>query len=85
MKSRRPTQADVAKLAGVSQAAVSQVLNRNDSTRQEEKKQRLLDAIDQLGYIPNTQAQGFEPLLHTYLTKFHEWLNIMRNLFKISV
>jgi len=32
MKSRRLTQVDVAKLAGVSQAAVFQVLNCNDST-----------------------------------------------------
>ena len=58
MKSRRPTQADVAKLAGVSQSAVSQVLTRSDSAIPEETKQRVLDAIDQLGYVPNKLAQS---------------------------
>jgi len=58
MKSRRPTQEDVAKLAGVSQSAVFHMLNWNDSTRQEGKNQRLLDAIDQLGYAPNTLGRN---------------------------
>jgi LacI family transcriptional regulator len=58
MKSRRPTQADVAKLAGVSQSAVSQVLTRSDSAIPEETKQRVFDAIDQLGYVPYRPAQS---------------------------
>jgi LacI family transcriptional regulator len=58
MAKRRPTQADVAKLAGVSQAAVSQVLNRNDFAIPSETRQRILDAIDQLGYVPNKSAQS---------------------------
>jgi len=58
MKTRRPTQEDVAKLAGVSQTAVSQVLNRNDSAIPEETRQRILGAMDQLGYVPNKFAQS---------------------------
>jgi LacI family transcriptional regulator len=63
MKTRRLTQVDVAKLAGVSQAAVSQVLNCNDSTRPKETRQRILDAIDRLGYVPNTLAQSLGNLI----------------------
>ncbi|NIS81975.1 MAG: substrate-binding domain-containing protein [Anaerolineales bacterium] len=58
MKARRSTQEDVAKLAGVSQSAVSQVLNRNDSAIPEETRQRILGAMDQLGYVPNKFAQS---------------------------
>jgi LacI family transcriptional regulator len=58
MANRRPTQADVAKLAGVSQAAVSQVLNRNNFAIPAETRQRILDAIEQVGYVPNKSAQS---------------------------
>lgn len=58
MKSRRPTQGDVAKLAGVSQSTVSQVLNRNDIAIPEETRQRVLRAVDHLGYVPNKLAQS---------------------------
>ena len=58
MRNRRPTQADVAKLAEVSQSAVSQVLTHSDSAIPAETKQRVLDAIDQLGYVPNRRAQS---------------------------
>ncbi len=58
MKSRRPTQEDVAKLAGVSQSAVSQVLNQNDAAIPEGTRKRILSAIDQLGYVPNKSAQS---------------------------
>lgn len=57
MKNRRPTQADVAKMAGVSQSAVSQVLNDSNSIPQE-TRQRVLRAMDQLGYVPNKFAQS---------------------------
>lgn len=58
MSGRRPTQADVAKLAGVSQAVVSQVLNNNDFSITPNTRQRVLEAIDQLGYVPNKFAQS---------------------------
>ncbi len=58
---KRPTQVDVARLAGVSRATVSYVLN--DPTDQRipispETRQRVLDAIAELGYEINARAQS---------------------------
>jgi LacI family transcriptional regulator len=58
---KRPTQADVARLAGVSRATVSYVLN--DQTHQRvpisaETRQRVLEAIAELGYEPDARAQS---------------------------
>lgn len=47
---------DVAKLAGVSIATVSYVINGTKSVKQETKL-RVLDAIEQLNYIPNNSAR----------------------------
>jgi LacI family transcriptional regulator len=58
MTNRRPTQEDVAKLAGVSQSVVSQILNKNEISVSENTRQRVLDAIEQLGYVPNKFAQS---------------------------
>ncbi len=57
--SRRPTQMDIARLAGVSQATVSQVLNNAmiDSIPQK-TRQRVLDAIESLGYVPDRTARS---------------------------
>ena len=56
---KRPTQREVAGLAGVSQAAVSQVLNGGPSGVRipDATRQRVLDAMHQLGYVPNVAAQ----------------------------
>lgn len=57
--SRRPTQADVAKLARVSQATVSYVLNDNSAISvPEETRGRILAAVDELGYVPNGIARS---------------------------
>ncbi|GIV80646.1 MAG: LacI family transcriptional regulator [Litorilinea sp.] len=59
VRPRRPTQADVARLAGVSQALVSYVLN--DAAHVSippETRQRILDAVAELGYVPNTAARS---------------------------
>ena len=59
-EARRPTQADVARLAGVSRGTVSVVLNdRRDGPIQvsEETRQRILAAAQNLGYAPNPAAQ----------------------------
>ena len=55
----RPTQFDVAKLAGVSQKTVSLVLN-NDTTYSipVETHQRVQDAMAKLGYVPHRMARG---------------------------
>jgi LacI family transcriptional regulator len=57
----RPTQVDVARLAGVSRATVSYVLNGLTEGRvpiSEETRQRVLDAIEELGYEPDARAQA---------------------------
>jgi LacI family transcriptional regulator, galactose operon repressor len=57
----RPTQVDVARLAGVSRATVSYVLNGLTDGRvpiSDETRQRVLDAIEELGYEPDARAQA---------------------------
>ncbi|MEI7844888.1 MAG: LacI family DNA-binding transcriptional regulator [Chloroflexota bacterium] len=51
-----PTQADVAKIAGVSQLAgfAKRVLNQSETVKVPKKThQRVFDAMEQLGYVPN--------------------------------
>jgi LacI family transcriptional regulator len=56
---RRPTQNDIARLAGVSQATVSQVLNNAMvGSIPEETRRRVQDAIEQLGYVPDRAARS---------------------------
>lgn len=57
----RPTQVDVARIAGVSRATVSYVLNGLTEGRvsiSDETRQRVLDAIEELGYEPDARAQA---------------------------
>ena len=57
----RPTQVDVARLAGVSRATVSYVVNGVKEGRvpiSEETRQRVLDAVEELGYEPDARAQA---------------------------
>jgi LacI family transcriptional regulator len=57
----RPTQADVARLVGVSRATVSYVLNGVTDGRvpiSEETQQRVLAAIKELDYEPDARAQA---------------------------
>lgn len=60
MKRKQPTMNDVAKLAGVSQPTVSRVLSRSESTPSisEETSQRVLEAVEKLGYRPNVVARS---------------------------
>ena len=58
---KRPTQVDVARLAGVSRATVSYVINGQTRGRvkiSDETQQRVIDAIATLGYVPDAQAQA---------------------------
>jgi LacI family transcriptional regulator len=58
-KTRLPTMNDVAKLAGVSQTTVSFVVNNTPNTGiPEETRQRILAAIEELGYRPNAFAKS---------------------------
>lgn len=58
---KRPTQVDVARLAGVSRATVSYVVNGHADGRvpiSEETRQRVMQAVTQLGYVPDARAQS---------------------------
>lgn len=54
---RTPVMADVARLAGVSHQTVSRVVNGQTNLRPE-TRDRVLRAIDQLGYRPNSAARS---------------------------
>jgi DNA-binding LacI/PurR family transcriptional regulator len=56
----RPTQADVARAAGVSQATVSMALNAGDAARHrltDETRRRVLAAVEETGYWGNLAAK----------------------------
>lgn len=55
----KPTQQDVARLAGVSRATVSYVVNKRETENAipQETTERVWTAIHELGYVPNQQAQ----------------------------
>lgn len=58
---KRPTQIDVARMAGVSRSTVSYVLNDQDELKipiSEETRQRVMQAIADLGYEPDGRAQA---------------------------
>lgn len=54
---RKVTRKDVAREAGVSETIVSYVINKNRYVK-EEKRQRVLEAIDRLQYRPNNIARA---------------------------
>ena len=58
---KRPTQVDVARLAGVSRATVSYVVNSRINGRvpiSEETHRRVLEAVAELDYVPDARAQA---------------------------
>jgi len=56
---KRPTQSDVAKLAGVSRATVSYVVNSSpDVPISSETRDRVLSAVAQLNYAPDARARS---------------------------
>jgi DNA-binding LacI/PurR family transcriptional regulator len=87
MRKGRPTQADVARAAGVSQTTVSIVLNRakpENVRLAESTRKRVLDALEQTGYIVNPIARslaghrtniigvfGFEPVFGASTDSFY--------------
>src|SRR5437870_2339192 len=56
-KSRQVTQRDVAKHAGVPISSVSYVLNKGPRSVSAKTRERVLQAIQDLGYRPNEHAQ----------------------------
>jgi LacI family transcriptional regulator len=58
---KRSTQVDVARLAGVSRATVSYVVNSRTNSRvpiSEETRRRVLEAVAELDYVPDARAQA---------------------------
>lgn len=58
---KRPTQVDVARVASVSRATVSYIVNGltdNQVRISDETRRRVMDAIDELGYEPDARAQA---------------------------
>jgi LacI family transcriptional regulator len=55
----RPTQSDVARVAGVSQTVVSHVLNgKQPKSMTQATRERVLEAMNELGYVPDQTAQS---------------------------
>jgi DNA-binding LacI/PurR family transcriptional regulator len=56
---RRPTSADVARLAGVSRTQVSYVLNNTGTAHvSADKRRRIFEAAEELHYVPHQSAQA---------------------------
>ena len=55
---KQKTIRDVAKLAGVSVATASRVINNVDYPVRPQLKQKVQDAIQQLNYVPNAMARA---------------------------
>jgi LacI family transcriptional regulator len=58
---KRPTQADVARIAGVSMATVSYVINDRADDRvsiSAETRLRVMKAVEKIGYVPDSRARS---------------------------
>ncbi len=58
VRKRRVTSQDVAKQVGVSRTTVSFVLNNVEANISPETRQRVLQAAEELGYVPNAAARA---------------------------
>jgi LacI family transcriptional regulator len=68
--SKAVTQDDVARRAGVSRSNVSYVINNGPRKVSDETRQRVLEAIKDLGYRPNKHAQMLSATEETFADKY---------------
>ncbi|MDE0933555.1 MAG: LacI family DNA-binding transcriptional regulator [Novosphingopyxis baekryungensis] len=71
MSSRQPTINDVARLAGVSKKTVSRVINRSPNLKSE-TREKVEQAVAELGYVPNPQARGLALRRNFLLCLLHD-------------
>ncbi|MBX3016220.1 MAG: LacI family DNA-binding transcriptional regulator [Caldilineaceae bacterium] len=95
MSRRKITSHDVATRAGVSRTTVSYVLNKVETANiSEQTRQRVLDAADALGYVPNAAAQMLAghrshiiglvfPRLHSHLSTHLFLLQILEGIMAV--
>lgn len=55
---RKPTIMDIASRAGVSKATVSMVVNKKDGSISKATREKILNIIEEVGYIPNSIARS---------------------------
>jgi LacI family transcriptional regulator len=67
---KKPTMKDVAKAAGVSQSTVSFVINDAPISISDEVKQRVLQTIDDLGFVPRAKAKNYSSLSDSIIALF---------------
>lgn len=80
-KSRKPTNKDVARLAGVSVATVSYVINgRTDQKISEDTRKKVLHAINFLGYVPNPHATAIKTQSKSIIVRTSEKNGTLHNL-----
>ena len=70
MNKDKVTIRDVARVADVSPATVSRVLNNSDHPVKREVREKILLASKQLGYIPNLQARNLKSRESMEIIKF---------------
>lgn len=80
VKSKKPTNKDVAELAGVSVATVSYVINgRTDKRIPEETRKKVLHAINFLGYVPNPHATAMKTAVKDIVVKTSKQNSTLQN------
>lgn len=80
VKSKKPTNKDVAEFAGVSVATVSYVMNgRTDKRIPEETRKKVLHAVNLLGYVPNPHATAIKTSVKDIVVRTSSTNSMLQN------
>ncbi len=80
VKSKKPTNKDVAEFVGVSVATVSYVVNgRTDKRIPEETRKKVLHAINLLGYVPNPHATAIKTSVKDVVVRASDCNSLLQN------